>query len=321
MKKIWSTLKPYLRWVILGATLFFLAKALKDNWREVAAIHITGNGWACLAIAFLITLLAHTWSGWVWSWILQSFRQPVQPRWVIQVYLKTNLAKYLPGNVWHYYGRIVAVTSHGGSLGAATLSVVLEPLLMVAAALLIALIGSQAQNWGLQVLSLAVVLLGVHPRILNPLMQLASKLKGKRKVEQPTSPQAEEIGFPAPNQESPIQQKETSFRLERYPLLPLLGEIGFLLLRGTGFLFVMQALVATNSSQIPMLLSAFSLAWLLGLVVPGAPGGIGVFEATALALLRQQFSPAILISVVALFRMVSILAEVAAAGLASLVKN
>ncbi|MBD1905023.1 YbhN family protein [Funiculus sociatus GB2-A5] len=321
MKKIWSTLKPYLRWVILGATLFFLAKALKDNWREVAAIQITGNGWTCLAIAFLITLLAHTWSGWVWSWILQSFRQPVQPRWVIQVYLKTNLAKYLPGNVWHYYGRIVAVTSHGGSLGAATLSVVLEPLLMVAAALLIALIGSQAPILGLQILSLAVILLGVHPRILNPLMQLASKLKGKRKIEPPTTPQAEAIGFPAPNQESPIQQKETSFRIERYPLLPLLGEIGFLLLRGTGFLFAMQALVAINSSQIPMLLSAFSLAWLLGLVVPGAPGGIGVFEATALALLRQQFSPAILISVVALFRMVSVLAEVAAAGLASLVKN
>ncbi|MEW5861033.1 MAG: UPF0104 family protein, partial [Cyanobacteriota bacterium] len=31
MKKIWSSLKPYLRWVILGGTLFFLAKALKDN--------------------------------------------------------------------------------------------------------------------------------------------------------------------------------------------------------------------------------------------------------------------------------------------------
>ncbi|MBD2741864.1 YbhN family protein [Coleofasciculus sp. FACHB-1120] len=337
MKKIWSFLKPYLRWVILGGTLFFLAKALKDNWREVAAIRMTDAGWTNLAIAFLITLLAHTWSGFVWSWILQSFRQPVQPRWALQVYLKTNLAKYLPGNVWHYYGRIVAVTSHGGSFGAATLSVLLEPLLMAAAALLVALAGSQlgwagvpqnTQTRTLQILGLGVVLLSVHPRILNPLMKLASKLKGKKargagiQGHRDTGTQAgggeENANFSASASQPPTEATEASFRLERYPLFPLLGEIGFLLLRGAGFLFAMLALTPVNPNQIPMLLSGFSFAWLLGLIVPGAPGGIGVFETTAIALFDQHFSAAILLSVVALFRLVSILAEAAAAGLATL---
>jgi uncharacterized membrane protein YbhN (UPF0104 family) len=69
-------------------------------------------------------------------------------------------------------------------------------------------------------------------------------------------------------------------------------------------------------SQIPLLLGAFSLAWLLGLVVPGAPGGLGVFEATAIALLEQRLSPGLLISAIALYRLVSILAESAGAGLA-----
>ncbi len=328
MKKIWSSLKPYLRWVILGGTLFFLAKALKDNWREVAAIRMTGAGWTNLAIAFLITLLAHTWSGFVWSWILKSFRQPVQPRWALQVYLKTNLAKYLPGNVWHYYGRIVAVTSHGGSFGAATLSVLLEPLLMAAAALLVALAGSQwgwagatqnTQTRTLQLLGLGVVLLGVHPRILNPLMQLASKLKGKKARGAGAQERGGEENAISASASQPLTEAtEASFRLERYPLFPLLGEIGFLLLRGAGFLFAMLALTPVNPNQIPMLLSGFSLSWLLGLIVPGAPGGIGVFEATAIALFGQHFSAAILLSVVALFRLVSILAEAAAAGLATL---
>ncbi|HEY9875408.1 MAG TPA: lysylphosphatidylglycerol synthase domain-containing protein [Candidatus Obscuribacterales bacterium] len=292
MKKIWSSFKPYLRWVILGGTLFFLAKALKDHAAEVAAIRIDQAGWANLAIALAVTLMAHIWAGWVWSWILRSFKQPVSPRWAIQVYLKTNIAKYLPGNVWHYYGRIWAATEAGCNLGAATLSVLLEPLLMAAAALLLALLGTHPDNWSLQVISLAVICLAVHPRILNPLIQLLSRFKGK-------STDAE------------------VFQLERYPLLPLLGELGFLGLRGSGFLFTLLALTKVNYSQIPLLLSAFSLAWLLGLIVPGAPGGIGVFEATAIALLDKYFSPGLLLSVVALFRVVSILAEVVAAIIAT----
>jgi uncharacterized membrane protein YbhN (UPF0104 family) len=58
------------------------------------------------------------------------------------------------------------------------------------------------------------------------------------------------------------------------------------------------------------------LAWLLGLVVPGAPGGLGVFEATAIALLQQHFPTAVVISATGLYRLVSILAETAGAGLA-----
>jgi hypothetical protein len=294
MKKISSFIKPYLRWVILGGTLFFLIKAFKDHWREVAAIRIDATGWATVAIAFLITFLAHVWAGLVWGWILKSFKQPIQYRWVLQVYLKTNVAKYLPGNVWHYYGRIWAVTQAGGSLGAATISVLLEPLLMAAAALSIAIIGSQlgwvdARIGGLQILSLGIVCLAVHPRFLNPLLQLLSRWKGKA-------------------------ADTDVFQIERYPFVPLLGELGFVGLRGTGFLVTFAALTAVNPSQILLVFSAFSLAWVLGLVIP-TPGGLGVFETTAIALLHQHFSTGAILSIVALFRLVSILAEVTGAGI------
>jgi glycosyltransferase 2 family protein len=78
MKTIWSSLKPYLRWVILGGTLFFLAKAFKEHWQDVAAIRIDAAGWTALFLAFLITLLAHIWAGLVWAWILRSLHQPIQ---------------------------------------------------------------------------------------------------------------------------------------------------------------------------------------------------------------------------------------------------
>lgn len=301
MKNISSSLKPYLRWAILGGTLFFLAKAFKEHWREVTAIRIDVVGWITLLLALCITFLAHIWAGLVWGWILKSFKQPIQYGWVLQVYLKTNIAKYIPGNVWHYYGRIWAVTQAGGSLGAATISVLLEPLLMAAAALLIALIGTQlgwvntlgnTWTWGLQILSLGVVLLAVHPRVLNPVLQLLSRLKGK--------PADTEV-----------------FQIEHYPFLPLLGELGFLALRSSGFLITFLVLTTVNTSQLLPLLSAFCLAWVLGLVIP-TPGGLGVFETTAIALLGQYFPIGVILSVVALFRLVSILAEVFGACLAIL---
>lgn len=296
MKKIWSSVKPCLRWLILGGTLFFLVKTFKDNWQDVAAIQVESSGFLKLLVAFTVTLTAHIWAGLVWGSILQSFRQPVQYRWLIPIYLKTNIAKYLPGNVWHYYGRILAVTKAGGSLEAATVSVLLEPLLMATAALLVALIASSLGwvnskdilDFRLQIFSLGVVGLAVHPRVLNPLLQLLSRLKGKT--------------------------ANSIFQLQNYPLLPLLGELLFLGLRGAGFLLTFAALTVVNTSYIPLLLSAFSLAWVIGLVIP-TPGGLGVFETTVIALLSPYFSTGIILSVVAVFRLISILAEIIGAGL------
>ncbi|BAY96408.1 hypothetical protein NIES37_03400 [Tolypothrix tenuis PCC 7101] len=297
--------KKILRWVILGGTLVFLGKALKDHWQEVTNIQIDTSGWAILAIATGVTLLAHTWAGWVWTWILKELNQPVVSIELIQVYLKTNIAKYLPGNIWHHYGRIVAAKNATGSTGAATLSVVLEPLLMAAAALIIVLVfGTQltAANTNilfliLQFLCLAVVLCALHPWFLNPVIHFVHKLKAKKLDRQGSD-------------------SSSNVRIERYPVRPLLGELAFLGLRGAGFILTLFALGPVNADQIPLLLGAFSFAWLLGFVVPGAPGGLGVFEATAIALLQNHFPAAVVISAIALYRLISIVAETAGAALA-----
>ena len=301
IKRVASRLKPYLRWAILGGTLFFLAKALKEHWQEVIAIRVSGSGWMYLAIALGVTLLAHIWTGWVWSWILREFDQSVAGIWGIQVYLKTNIAKYLPGNVWHFYGRVSAAKAAGIPLTVATLSVLIEPLLLAAAALLIASISSPQASIGVQLPILVAVLIAVHPGVLNPLLQQLSKLKSKAKGTVPPDNQV--------------------IRVKRYPLVPLLGELGFVGLRGTGFLLTILALRPLSPVESLLLFNAFSLAWLLGLVIPGAPGGIGVFEATALTLLDGHFSSGVVLSAVALYRLVSTFAEAGGAGLAWLLPS
>ncbi|MEM9806828.1 MAG: YbhN family protein [Cyanobacteria bacterium P01_D01_bin.56] len=292
--------KRFLRWLLFGGILFFLAKTLKDHWQEVRMLQMTGVTWALLTIALGITLIAHIWSGWVWHWILRTIGQPRDGRWSAVVYLKTNIAKYLPGNVWHFYGRVRALQATGSSTGAAIVGVVLEPILMAAAALGLAAISfslTVADDWRLLlpcVAALVAMLVAIHPRFLNPVLRKLGIAKAKAQG---------------------LTVITSTLRLQFYPWRSLLGELGFVVLRGMGFMMTVVALQALEPSQFFPVLGAFSVAWLLGLLVPGAPGGVGVFEAVAIALLGSQIPSGLLISSVALYRLISTLAEALGAGL------
>ena len=294
-----SMVKRILRWFLFGGILFFLAKTLKDHWQEVRSLEITSATWPLLTIALGITLIAHIWSGWVWHLILKTIGQPRDGRWSTVVYLKTNIAKYLPGNVWHFYGRVRALQSSGSSTGAAILGVVLEPLLMAAAALGLAAIcfsfvGSDRRLLALSLGAMVAMLMAIHPRFLNPILQKLGKSKARAQG---------------------LTVITSTLRLRTYPWRSLLGELGFVFLRGLGFMMTIVALQSIKPSQVLPVMGAFSIAWLLGLVVPGAPGGIGVFEAVAIALLGNQLPSGLLISSVALYRLISTLAEALGAGL------
>lgn len=297
LNQVFKRLKPFLKWMILGGTLFFLAKAVKDHWQDVAAIRIDPQGWLLLGLALLITLIAHIWTGWVWGWILRLFDvSDISQGWTIRVYLKTNIAKYLPGNVWHFYGRIWESKAAGIPTTTAVLSVVLEPLLMATAALFVALVSNQHANLLIQVLSLGLALALVHPKVLNVATQKLAKAKGKITG-------AETVDAP-------------DVKIRHYPIIPLLGELGFLGLRGAGFVVAFSALSPVPLDQLPLMFSTFSFAWLLGLVVPGAPGGLGVFEATMIAAFNDDFPVAVVLGAVALYRLISILAEAIGASVA-----
>ncbi|MGA1625072.1 MAG: hypothetical protein ACO4AJ_05485 [Prochlorothrix sp.] len=68
-------------------------------------------------------------------------------------------------------------------------------------------------------------------------------------------------------------------------------------------------------------MGSFSGAWVAGVVIPGAPGGLGVFEATALALLQGQsaqglvLAPAGILVTLGFYRLVSTLAEAVGAAI------
>ncbi|MEM9121506.1 MAG: YbhN family protein [Cyanobacteria bacterium P01_F01_bin.56] len=300
-KTTYKWMKPYLRWFILALTLGFILHTLRLNWQQVLTLRLTPYAIAELMLALGITLSAHIWSGWVWYGIMRSLNAPVPKTWTMITYLKTNLGKYLPGNIWHFVGRIQFLREYGTSTGVAITGVVLEPLLMSVAALAIVLVSlpSTLIQFGI----LVAVLIALHPRILNPILKRLAQAKLK---------QADQV------EETHLQESAKIPKLRHYPWQTLLGEVGFVVFRGVGFMLCFMALYSLDLADVWILVGAFSFGWLLGLVVPGAPGGLGVFEATVLAVLTPKFPAAIVLGAVALYRLNSTLAELLGAGLAVL---
>jgi uncharacterized membrane protein YbhN (UPF0104 family) len=207
------------------------------------------------------------------------------------------------------------VTKNGGTASAAVVSVVLEPLLMMAAALVLALLGVPPDYWGVTCLGLGLILVAIHPIALNYLIELASKLKTKlkTKLKSPSNPDLDEpkdLGGVNNFGEANLQPQ----LITNYPAILLLAEMGFLQLRWGGFCLVLAGITPISVEDLPLILSTFSLAWVAGLVIP-VPAGLGVFESTVLVLLHSRFSGAVLLTTVGLFRLISILAELLAAGL------
>ncbi|NJL45775.1 MAG: UPF0104 family protein [Leptolyngbyaceae cyanobacterium SM2_3_12] len=316
VKARFAGLKPYLRWGGVGVATAFLFTTLTHHWGEVAALRINANGWSLLLLALGVTLLAHVWSGWVWGWILQALQQPVPGVWSTLIYLQTNLLKYLPGNVWHFYGRVRALKAIGVDQASAIVGVGLEPLLLAAAALALAL-ASPTRYWPWQLLLLGLVLGMMQPRFLNPVVKRLGRAKAvpdqpslNQEPSVPTSLGQDSFG--------PATVELAATGLKHYPLRPLIGSVGFVLLRGVGFGLAISALSPLPAQDWLPSISLFSLAWLGGLVIPGAPGGLGVFEAIAVGLLQNTLSAGVVLGAVALYRLISTLAEALGAALAAL---
>ena len=94
-----------------------------------------------------------------------------------------------------------------------------------------------------------------------------------------------------------------------FPSRALFLEIGFVLSKFIGFYICLNTFYASNSLNIIFLLVIFSLSWSLGLVVPAAPGGVGVFEACLFLFVGKSITQNIILICLIYFRVISTSAD------------
>jgi glycosyltransferase 2 family protein len=283
----WKRYKPWLNTALVLAIIIFVSFTFERHWQEVSALQLTEQGWACLVIATGVSLLGYIWTGQVWGYILKALGYPVSSSWAIRTFLQTNLAKYLPSNLLHLYGRTLAAKTIGVPTGAASLSVILDSLLVIASGWILGLLSIPKQGALAAGLGLLTILVVIHPKSLRFFMG-KMKLSFKKRA-----------GF------EPLPE------IKKYPLDLLLGEIFYVFLRGVAFVLTVLAITAVPWAQIPRLISVYAIAWLTGYLTPGAPGGLGVYEITLIGLLDHttNLQQAELLGAVAISRLVGTLAE------------
>jgi len=287
-------------WISLLSFGFLLA-ALVGHGRQLLQLSLDGQGWLWLLLGVGVSLLSLVANGFSLAVILRWLGLRPRWSWLVRAYLETNLRKFLPGGIWHLTSRVQLL--RGGeaplavpaSAGLALAAVLLDPLLAAVAAL--ALVAAGGWQNGLALLGVLPLAL-LWPRWLNPLLGRLERRK------------ASELGLELEAAAAPP--------IRGYPWPPLLGQLLFVLLRFGGFACCVQAFDLSYSLNWGGWLAGFALAWTAGLVVPGAPGGLGVFEAALLLRLGFAISEAPLLAIAISYRLVVTLADLLAAFTARL---
>lgn len=278
-------LNQLLKWGIFALTAFYITKTTVSHWHEVQGLALNPASGILITGAIACIILAEYIVGLLWHWLLDTLQQRVPLNWTVETVFKTTLAKYIPGSVWHLVGRVHASKAYDIPIELVSLSVLLEPLFMIAGGLVVALLCLHYPVT--QLLSLLFVAGLLHPKGINFVFRVVQSVK---------------------------REQSYPICLSRYPWREILGGSLYMTLKGVAFCLTLACFQPLNVLDLPQSISGFSLSWLLSLVIP-APGGIGVFEAAAMHVMASLSNPEILISSVLTFRLLSIVAEILGAGI------
>jgi glycosyltransferase 2 family protein len=276
--------------LVLGGVVFVLFR-LGSLWRNShvawGAVH-----WLPFVGALLVAIVAVLGAAWTWNRILRVLGVETRPRWV-GVFLQAQLAKYVPGGVWQYAGRVALSRSEDIPVKAVTMSLPIELAGTVLAGGLLSLLA--AGLWGLAaaVLALASVLALSTSRRAEPAIAAARRWFG-----------AGESGAGV---------------VLRGIIASLIPYVAIVALLGVTFWLVADALFRVKAADLPFYTGAFSIAWLAGLVAVFAPGGLGVREAILVALLRGRLGTADAVVLATMSRAVLTIADLLGAAVGLLI--
>ena len=205
-----------------------------------------------------------------WKALLQQFEVAVSFAWAIKTYGVSQLAKYVPGNIFHLAGRQAIGQAAGLPAWPLAKSAVWE----------LGLISVTGALFGVLVLPHFVPWVSNPMAIIAFVCVLAAVMTGLRRFVGPQAARA--VGW--------------------YTI--------FLTISGVIFIGVL-ALVKDEGDTITSLpvlsfCGAFVVAWLAGLLTPGAPAGVGVRELVLMVLLKGFVPEADLLLAVVLGRLVTV---------------
>jgi len=245
-----------------------------------------------LSLSFLFCVLSIYMNAYAWKYIVKWFGKEFKSNNLVSFYVLTNILKYVPGGVWHFVERFNFMQKISNPQ-IALYSTLIEPYFMLSGSFLLASMGLIFSPF---YIFLIVPLVFLNRKFIFLILKILGSLKGKV---------FEVLRLP----NSKDQFEERINIISFFPTKALFLEIGFILSKFIGFYICLNTFYVSNSLNIIFLLVIFSLSWSLGLVVPAAPGGVGVFEACLLLFVGKSIPENIVLVSLIYFRVISTSAD------------
>ncbi|MGF1592108.1 MAG: hypothetical protein ACFCUW_02445 [Kiloniellaceae bacterium] len=280
-------MKRILTWVLPIAAAAYLAYLLAESDLPRLLGYLQADSLTIAAVTAVFYGVALYLLAGAWAATLRHLAPgPVDLVAAIRAYTLSTFAKYLPGNVFHYAGRQIAVARMGhGQKAPAQATVVEISGHLVAAGCLLAILLPFASND----LAWLGPLLGNWPLVLLTIAAVAGT--------------------------ATLLLRRRGIRL--WPALPLrlLGCLFLIQFTFFALAVLLGALLAANMlglpvASLPAIAFAYLLAWLVGFLTPGAPGGLGVREACLVAALQGYGDLSAILAFAALSRAALLSGEV-----------
>jgi len=286
--------------------LVLFLQQVKNNWSQLTAHTFQWNPWL-LALAFLGFMLQELSYGLIWQNILARLGARLGLRVCLRIYLASEFVRYIPGNVWHVLTRILWVSKYGVSRPVAFASMTIELVTKIAAGVLVfsasllfwrdfGAIGSVLHGPLVDILGIASIfalLVILHPRVLNGLLNQALRLLKRDPV-------------------------RLGLRYRDILLITLAWCASWFVAGCAIYVLLLALWPSAPLAALPICIGIYALAWDIGFVSFITPSGLGFREAAIVGLFALALPlPAGLATIMALLsRFVSTIAEVICVSIA-----
>src|SRR5579859_4810401 len=179
--------------------LAYFVLDVKKEWSQLASHPIQWNLWLLLLafVGFLLQVLSY---GVIWRTVLARLGAHLNFRTSLRIYLASEFVRYIPGNIWHVLTRILWVGKYGVSRPVAFASMTIELITKLAAGAFIfalsllfwsdsgavhSFVYATPLLIAVGIASVLVLLVILHPRILNGLLNTALRLMKREPITLP----------------------------------------------------------------------------------------------------------------------------------------
>jgi glycosyltransferase 2 family protein len=275
--------------------VIYFSRELVRFWPSVVAVSLTPRVVSAIAVAVFLLVLSGLIDAWGWGWLLRGLSMPVRSREAMGVFLVSQFAKYVPGNVGQHVGRLALARTQGMPYPTVLLSIVVENGFALGAGAFLAGaslafgITTSAGNVARPAWLLVLVISGWFIGAILLRWFLAHPPAWLRRI----------------------------LKLEHPVILERSLVAGYFVIHvtsyvtlGTTLVLVVFGLSGGSSGELWRVAFAAMAGWFAGYLVPGVPAGLGVREATLTALLTPLCGPAVAVSSALLWRSSGLLADV-----------